>query len=145
MEGARVHLPVFLGRFPDEPVDADLLAFHESLLTALADPVFHRGIWAACERSGWPGDDTYLDLVSWRWEGDGRWLVVVNLSPGTATGHVTVPWPDLRGREVRLVDPTHDTAFTRSGDDLNDGLFVQLGPWDWHLLRLEADTAPSGP
>lgn len=142
MEGARVHLPVFLGRFPDEPVDADLLRFHESLLRALADPAFHRGTWAACDRSGWPGDDTYLDLVSWRWEGDSRWLVVVNLSPGTATGHVTVPWPDLRGREVRLVDPTHDTSFTRAGDDLNDGLFVQLGPWDWHLLRLEADAGP---
>jgi hypothetical protein len=30
--------------------------------------------------------------------------------------------------------------FERSGDDLSDGLYVELEPWEWHLLRL--DTVP---
>ena len=39
IEGRRIRLPVFLGRFPDEPADDDLVAFHHSLLDALHDPM----------------------------------------------------------------------------------------------------------
>ena len=52
-------------------------------------------------------------------------------------GHVQAPWEDLRGRSLRLVDPTQGVAFERSGDDLCDGLYVELGPWGWHLFRVE--------
>ena len=78
--------------------------------------------------------------MAWSWDGGTRWLVVVNLSGAAATGHVRVPWDDVRGRGWRLLDPTHNSMFERSGDDLRDGLYVELGPWEWHLLRL--DTAP---
>jgi hypothetical protein len=138
-DGATVHLPVFLGRFPSAPVDHELAAFYAALLGVLADPTFHRGDWQLCERSGWPGDDTFEDLVAWCWEGDRRWLVVVNLADRVASGHVRAPWDDLRGQPVRLIDPTHDVAFDRSGDDLCDGLYVHLDPWDWHLFRVELE------
>ena len=49
MEGRTVRLPVFLGRFPPEPVDADLAAFHRSLLAALDDPTFRTGTWRLCD------------------------------------------------------------------------------------------------
>lgn len=137
MEGRKVRLPVFLGRFPAEPADPDLTAFHRSLLTALGDPTFRTGTWQLCERSGWPGNDSFENLVAWCWDGDHRWLVVVNLSPATAVGHVRGPWDDLRGRPCRLVDPTHDVTLDRAGSDLCDGLYVELGPWGWHLFRVE--------
>jgi glycosidase len=38
LEGATVHLPVFLGRYPSEPTDPDLITFYRSFLTAVADP-----------------------------------------------------------------------------------------------------------
>ncbi|MFE2124472.1 alpha-amylase family glycosyl hydrolase [Rhodococcus aetherivorans] len=138
IEGRRVRLPVFLGRFPTEPADPDLSAFYRSLLTALKDTTFRTGTWQLCARSGWPGNDSAGNLVAWCWDGDQRWLVVVNLSPGTAVGHVRVPWGDLRGVACRLVDPTNDVVLDRAGTDLCDGLYVELGPWRWHLFRIES-------
>jgi len=155
--GRRAHLPVFLGRFPDEPLDADLQAFHTRLLAALSDDTFREGNWQLCDVGGWPGDDSWAGLVSWCWSGDARWLVVVNLSAVTATGHVAVPWADVHGREWRLTDPTHPdpndaagtTSFDRDGDDLADGMFVSLPPWQWHFCRVDplpdppADQSPT--
>jgi hypothetical protein len=136
--GATVHLPVFLGRYPSEPTDPDLITFYRSFLTAVADPTFRNGRWQLCERSGWPGDDRYQDLLAWCWQGDRRWLIVVNLSDGTRAGEVRTPWVDLRGRQCHLTDPTQNIAFVRSGDDLVNGLFVELDAWKWHMFRIES-------
>jgi glycosidase len=137
LEGATVHLPVFLGRYPAEPTDAALLAFYRSLLPALADRTFRSGRWRLCDRLGWPGDDRYQNLVAWSWEGDTRWLIVVNLSGATAAGLVRTPWADLRGRPWQLADPTQNLVFVRSGDDLVDGLFVELDAWRWQTFRID--------
>jgi hypothetical protein len=137
LEGATVHLPVFLGRYPVEPTDSALLEFYRSILQALDGPTFRNGRWRLCDRSGWAGDDRYQDLVAWCWEGGTRWLIIVNLSDGTAAGRVRVPWADLRGHRWQLTDPTRVMAFTRSGDDLVDGLFVELDAWKWHLLQID--------
>jgi hypothetical protein len=136
-EGRRVHLPVFLRRYPDEPVDAGLAEFHRSLMTALRDPTFRHGRWELCERSGWDGNDRADNLVAWCWLGETRWLVVVNLSDATSAAHVRVPWVDVQGRSCRLMDPMSGATFERSGDDLRNGLYVELAPWSWHLLRIE--------
>jgi Alpha amylase, catalytic domain len=145
LEGATVRLPVFLGRYPIEPRDSALSAFYRSLLPALADPTFRYGHWKLCDRFGWPGDGRYENLVTWCWEGDTRWLIIVNLSDGTAAGRVRTPWADLRGHTWQLTDPMRDMAFRRSGDDLVDGLFVELDAWQWHLFRIDpvTDESPS--
>ena len=137
LEGATVHLPVFLGRYPAEPTDSVLLGFYHSLLQALADPTFRDGRWQLCDRSGWPGDDRYQSLVAWCWESGTRWLIVVNLSDGRAAGLVRTPWAELRGRQWQLIDPTQNIAFVRSGDDLADGLFVDLDGWRWQMFRVD--------
>ena len=136
--GWRTHLPVFLGRFPDEPEDLDLDAFYGRLLLALRDPTFREGEWRLCHTSGWEGNDTASQIVSWCWTADSRWLVVVNLGADSAAARVAAPWPDLRARTVLLHDPTQDVSFERSGDDLNDGLYVELRGWGWHLFHVAA-------
>jgi hypothetical protein len=139
LTGARVHLPVFLGRAPAEPPDLDLAAFGRRLLAVVGDATLRDGDWRLCEVSGWPGNDGHRDLVAWSWDGDaGRRLLVVNLGTGRAAGHVRTAWEDLRGRDCRLVDPTQDARFDRRADDLVDGLYVELAPGGWHLLAVEA-------
>jgi hypothetical protein len=142
-EGRRVHVPVFLGRAPDEPVDAELGAFYERLLHAIADAGLREGEWQLCEVTGWPDNDSYLRLASWCWTTpDSRHLVVVNLSDAPAQGRVRVPWSDLAGRSWELEDRLGGQRFERSGDDLGaDGLYVALEPWAFHFLAFSDATA----
>jgi hypothetical protein len=136
--GRRVHLPVFLGRFPEEPEDVELEAFYRDLLGALADPTFHSGCWQPCDRWGWPDNPSWRNLVAWSWADDSstRWIVAVNLADVISTGRIATRREGLRGRHWTLTDPTTGAVFDRAGDDLVDGFFVQLDPWHWHLWRV---------
>jgi hypothetical protein len=141
LEGRRVHVPVFLARRPEEAPDEELRAFYERLLPAVGNGV-GEGAWQLGERSGWPGEESWRNLVAWGWRTDApRTLVVANLSGGRAVGRVSLPWDDLRGRAWELADPTTDERFERSGDELRDGLYVELGPWQWHLFQLTPQEA----
>jgi glycosidase len=133
-QGRKVQLPVFLGRRPDEPADADLNEFYDRLLGALRDDVFREGEWALGERRGWDGNGTLQQLLVWGWRGESFKLVVVNLGDQPASGRVSLPWDDLRGRTWLLEDASDGERYERSGDDLRDGLYVALGPWHWHLF-----------
>jgi hypothetical protein len=139
LEGRKVRPPVFLARRPDEPVDDDLVAFYDGLLGALRDPVFRTGEWQLGERRGWEGNDTWRQLVVWGWRGDSRKLAVVNLGEEPASGHVSLPWDELRGQTWRLDDAATGETYERTGDDLRDGLYVALEPWSWHLFDLKAN------
>ena len=157
LDGRQIHLPVFLGRFPDERPDPELERWYRALMSVLGRPALRSGQWMLCDRAGWPGNDRWAQLVAWCWEGepsDGspateldRWLIVVNLGAETGAGHVTVPpaWDTLRGKPVRLVDPVHEAAFDRLGDDLLDGLYVELPPWGSHLFSVQPALSGVGP
>jgi glycosidase len=136
LDGRTVHLPVFLARRPDEPPDPELRGFYERLLAWLRDGVFREGEWQLGERSGWSGNDTWQNLVVWGWRGETRKLVVVNLGDEPASGHVSLPWDDLRGQVWHLDDEFGGESYERSGDDLREGLYVALDPWACHLFTL---------
>ena len=139
--GRRTHLPVFLGRYPDEPDDVELDAFYRRLLGALCDPAFRTGQWRWCPVTTWSDDPGPSPILCWSWTGEDRWLVAVNLSAGRDSARVAAPWPALRGRTVRLHDPTQDVDYDRTGDDLNDGMYVELPGWGWHLFHVAGDPA----
>jgi hypothetical protein len=40
--------------------------------------------------------------------------------------------------QCHLTDPTQHIAFLRSGDDLVDGLFVELDAWQCHMFRVDS-------
>jgi hypothetical protein len=48
-----------------------------------------------------------------------------------------VPWGDTSGRIYRLADPITETSFICSGGNLRNGLYVELGPWRWHVFDVE--------
>ena len=139
-EGRKVRLPVFLGRRPPEPADPALQDFYKRLLHAIDAPVFRGGQWALCNRTGWPDNPSYQNLVAWSWvEANDRYLIVVNLSDSAAQARVQVPWDELRGKTWRLVDALSDATYDRNGDEMRDpGLYVDLKPWDCQLFRLQS-------
>jgi len=136
-EGRRVRLPVFLRRGPKEPTDRNLQEFYTKLLRTLRRDDFSRGQWQLCERTGWPDNHSYANLVAWCWthEETGH-LIVVNLSDQPAQGRVRIPAPALAGKTWRVTDEFSGTVFEREGNELqHDGLYVELDAWGFHVLK----------
>ncbi len=138
--GMRVRLPVFLGRRPEEQGDKDLIAFYDHLLKAIDNEVFRNGRWQLCERTGWPDNQSYLNILAWCWvKDDERYLIIINYGDGSAQAMVCVPWDEVGGKTWRLADGLTGEIFERSGDEMKGpGLYVDLGPWKFHFFRLNA-------
>jgi hypothetical protein len=141
-DGRKVRLPVFLGRRPDEPIDTALREFYLTLLDVIAREGLRKGEWRLCEREGWPDNHSFLNIVTWCWEdGDRRHLVAVNLSEQSSQGRIMLPWSDLGDSPWTLVELLDGTVFHREGSELRDnGLYVELGPWRFHLCALRRST-----
>lgn len=137
LEGRKVRLPVFLGRRPDESADHNLHAFYTKLLKAIHRPVFRDGHWTLCERTGWPDNPSFQDLVAWYWvNNDERCLIVVNLSDYSAQGLVQVPWADTQAATWELADVLSGNTYERAGSEMQSpGLYVQLEPWSFHFFE----------
>lgn len=137
LEGRRVRTPVFLARRAAEPPDHGLEAFYRRLLQATRGPLFRDGDWRLCERGGWSGGEGCLALLTWCWtRGDERALVVVNFGEAKARGRVRWPWTVAGTGEVLLEDVLSGERFERNGGELREqGLYVELPPWGYHLLR----------
>jgi hypothetical protein len=139
-EGFKVRLPVFLSRRPEEPVDYDLAAFYGRLLKEVNHDVFRNGRWRLCEKSGWPDNQSCLNILAWCWVKDNeRYLIVINFRQEAAQARIHVPWDELRGKQWRLHDTLTGDIYDRSGDDMRDGgLYVDLGPWEYHVFQMKA-------
>jgi hypothetical protein len=139
-EGRRVRPPVFLSRRPDEAPDLDLANWYRALLAAVAGHQVRAGQWGLLEATGWPDNQSCRNLVAWSWTaapGASRHVVVVNLSGLPAQARIGLDWPDLPGRSWPLTDILSQATFERDGAELaGPGLFVDLGPWQYHLLAL---------
>ena len=136
-EGRKVRLPVFLGRRPEEAVDEHLLGLYRKLLAAINSSVFREGEWSLCERYGWPDNSSFENIVAWHWRRDPeQYLIVVNLSANAAQAHVKVNCEELRGHRWELFDVLAEATYVRDGDEMvSPGLYVDLQPWCYHLLR----------
>jgi Alpha amylase, catalytic domain len=136
LDGDRIHIPVFLGRGPDEPRDEDLHAFYNRLLRAVAESGLHDGDWRLCEATGWPDNDSHRQLVAWSWAtSTQRHLVVVNLFDAPAQARVHLPYDDLHGQTWTLADRLSGQTFDRTGDELvAEGLYVGLEAWGAYFL-----------
>lgn len=136
LEGRHVRLPVFLARRPVEPVDSSLKAFYTDLLKALRAGGFFQGTWQLCERTGWPDNASFLNLVAWCWQQEAsRSLIVVNFSDMQCQALVCVPWEDLAGREWLLTDLITGVEYRRNGSQMmKTGLYVDLEPWGYHFF-----------
>jgi len=140
LEGRKVRLPVFLGRRPQELVDDGLRNFYLDLLAAINHPIFRQGEWRLCDRTGWPDNPSFENIVAWSWARDGEiYLIIVNLNDRAAQAQVKVANDELREKQWWLTDALSGAIYVRSGNELlSQGLYVDLGPWGYHFLRFAA-------
>lgn len=137
LEGRRVRPPVFLARRPDEPIDSELQAFYYQLLAAIKETRLREGAWQLCERTGWPDNNSYMNLVAWCWnQSESHYLIVVNLSEDQSQARIHLPWDNLAGRTWQLTDVLNGNVFQRDGDEMHlSGLYVDLPAWRFHFLH----------
>ena len=136
-EGRKVRLPVFLGRRPDETVDEGLRAFYRKLLKAVNHQLFREGQWSLCERTGWPDNPSFQNLVAWTWlKHNERFLIVVNLSDCRSQAQVRVRWTDGSNGQWLLADALSGATYERDGEEMaSRGLYVELGPWNYNCFQ----------
>jgi glycosidase len=136
-EGRKTRPPVFLGRRPKEPADRQLQAFYTKLLEAIDNPVFRDGQWTLCDRTGWPDNSSFQNLIAWSWvKDDDRYLIVINLSDSTSQARITMPWGDIRGETWRLTDALSGASYDRDGNEMQSaGLYVELSPWNCSFFQ----------
>lgn len=140
IEGSKVRLPVFLARCMAEPVDCDLVTFYRRLLQETNREVFRNGDWLLCERRGWPDNSSFQNILVWCWTKDEeRFLIIINFSDKASQAIVNVAWNEMRGKNWRLHDALSNEFYDRSGNDmLEDGLYIDLGPWRFHYFQVQA-------
>ena len=134
-EGRTVRLPVFLRRCPKEAVNHDLQTFYKQLLKATGSACFRDGHWTLCERSGWPDNGTFQNLLAWSWlKDDQRYLIVVNFDASASQGQLRLPWSDAAESDWLLQDAISGAIYERTADQMRS-LFVDLGPWKYHFFE----------
>lgn len=132
--GRRVRVNVALGRWPDEPEDADLVAFYRRLVATAHD--MKSGEWRLCEVRGWPDNQSCGSIVAWSWRADElMYIVAVNLAPTASQGRLALDGVPSAGRVV-LTDLLGGGVFERDCAQIADeGLYVGLEGLAFHVLR----------
>ena len=142
-EGARVRVPTHLCRGPDEPTNPEIAAFYARLLAVLKRTAFRDGTWSQIQpQPAWAGNWTSDGFVAnaWASEDGSRHVVVVNYAGNQGQCKLSLPIPELRGKQVCLTDMMGIEVYDRDGSDLVDnGLFIDHGPWHFNVFELQAN------
>ena len=139
LTGARIKMPVQLGRRPLEPVQPEIQSSYERLLATLQQTFVGRGEGRIlAPRAAWEGNPTGQNLIVVLWPGaevefD---LVVVNLAEHRSQGYVSLPVAGLAGPHWELRDWLSAEKHDRVGEDLaTAGLYLDVAGHAAHIFR----------
>ncbi|MGA9479282.1 MAG: alpha-amylase family glycosyl hydrolase [Desulfobacterales bacterium] len=140
-EGRKKRISPHLVRAPEESPDKEIEAFYDHLLAILRKPIVKSGEWQwlACQPA-WDGNGSWDAFVAHSWRGsDGEWmLIAVNYAPHASQCYITLPFPEIKNRSVRLKDSLSSACYIREGHELLErGLYLDLPPWSYHVFDLK--------
>ena len=140
--GRRKSVPVHLCRGPEEEADPAIETFYRGLLTCLRLPAFRDGEWLLLDCiPAWEGNPSHDGYIAFAWEREReRYLVAVNYAPDRGQCYVPLPWADLMGKAVRLVDLLGQARYDRDGESLlAPGLYLDIPGWGYHVFEVAAE------
>ena len=141
-EGRAKHIPVHLGRGPNEPTNAELLQFYERLVSCLRRSEAQETDWHLLECTpAWDGNWTSDCFIcfGWRRFGSSSLLVAVNYSSHQSQCHVHIPFDEFRGKYVHLRDLMGPEMYDREGDEIcSQGLYLDLPAWGYNVFEMSA-------
>jgi hypothetical protein len=140
-EGRQQRVSPHLIRAPEESPDPEIQDFYEHLLAILRKPIVRSGQWLSLVcRPAWEGNGSWDSFVAHAWTGPGneRLLIVVNYASHPSQCQMELPFPEIKGRSVRLGDLLSAAVYLREGNELSErGLYLDMQPWSYHVFALE--------
>src|SRR5208337_957051 len=139
LEGARTRVPTHLCRGPVEPIDPEVAEFYTKLLRVIKETrPFRDGSWSQIQpQQAWSSNPSSCCFVAYAWAGkndSSRYVVVVNYSGNQAQCRLPAPFPEFRGKQVRLTDTMGTEIYGRDGSELVEtGLYIDHAPWQFNL------------
>lgn len=141
LSGAKLKLPVQLGRAPVEPESAEIKTIYMTLLNALPKTFIGQGAGQLlAPRAAWEGNFSHQDFILMLWPGtQNRFdLVVVNLSANRGQAYAPLNFPALDEYDWSLRDWLGDEVFERVGSDLTQfGLYLDVPAHAAQIFRFE--------
>ncbi len=141
LTGARIKVPVQLGRWPVEPEQKEIKTAYEKLLAAVKQSqVGQGGGEILAPRLAWDGNPTNQNfiVVQWQVAGPGFDLVVVNLAWHPGQCYVPLTVPGLTERHWTMRDLLSEARYERVGSDLaQQGLYLDLPGYGAQLFHFE--------
>lgn len=139
LTGARIKMPVQLGRRPVESVQSEIKSTYHSLLETLAKSYVGIGRGRVLSpRAAWDGNPTAQNFIIVLWQGTGIGfdLVVVNLAWHPGQCYVALDIPGLAERDWTMRDLLSPEHHERVGTDLaQQGLYLDVSAHGAHLFR----------
>lgn len=141
LSGARLKVPVQLGRRPIEQVQSDLQLGYTAILTVLKQShVGHGEGQLLAPRAAWDGNPTHHDFVAVLWLGakENFDVVVVNLAPHRSQCYVPLAKRNLAERNWSMRDLLGTERYERVGSDLvQQGLYLDVPGHGAQIFRFE--------
>lgn len=141
LTGARIKIPVQLGRRPVEPESAEIKAGYEKLLAALVKSYVGRGAGQILTpHPAWDGNQTAQNFIVVQWPGNGLEfdLGVVNLAMHRSQCYAPLSVPGLTERHWTLRDWLSSERYERVGSDLaQQGLYLDLPAQGAQIFRFK--------
>ncbi|MFO1513528.1 MAG: alpha-amylase family glycosyl hydrolase [Verrucomicrobiota bacterium] len=132
LTGARLKLPVQLGRRPVEAVQTEIQEAYEKLLTTLKRTAVGHGVGCVLSpRAAWEGNPTGQNfvVVQWQAQAPAFELVVVNLAAHRSQCYVPLTVPGIAERHWVMSDLLGAESYERVGSDIaQQGLYLDLPP-----------------
>ena len=102
-----------------------------------------RGEWQRLDcQPAWEGNGSWDAFIIHAWEGprQERMLIVVNYAAHQSQCYAKLPFPEIKDHTVHLEDTMSSASYIREGNDLlAGGLYLDLGPWCYHIFTLESE------
>jgi SAM-dependent methyltransferase len=139
-EGRLKRISPHLVRAPIETPNEALQQFYRRLLPVAHRATVRNGQWQLLDCApAWDGNWTWDNFLACAWHGpEGeRLLVAVNYAEHQGQCYVPLPFVEVAGRPVRLVDVMGSAIYDREGNDLlSHGLYLDLPGWGYHVFEL---------
>lgn len=144
LQGAWTRVPMQLIRGPVETNDEWIETFYHKLTEALKLPAVRSGAWQLLDIRPDQGTGSLArKLIGYIWrplpgQAAGPVLALVNYSPSLVRSITRLPFEELPGKKLSLLDHLTGTRLSRSGDDLfKNGLTIDMAPWGVYILEAQ--------